>query len=201
MSGAERANLRAIVIGASAGAIEALSVILPALRADLPMPVFVVVHVPRERPSLLAAIFEPKIGLRVREALDKEPVAPGILSFAPPDYHLLVERGRDGSDHGDGGPTLALAADAPVHHSRPSIDVLFESAARVYGSGLLAIVLTGASADGAAGLAAAQAAGATTVVQSPESALSATMPQAALDRVDADHVLDLPGIAAFLATL
>jgi two-component system chemotaxis response regulator CheB len=88
-----------------------------------------------------------------------------------------------------------------VHHSRPSIDVLFESAARVHGEGLLAIVLTGASADGAAGLAAAQAAGATTVVQRPDTALSSTMPQAALDRVDAHHVLDLEGIAALLATL
>lgn len=189
-------GLRAIAIGASAGAVDALSQILPSLRADLAVPVFVVVHVPRERPSLLATIFESKVRLAVCEAVDKEPALPGTVFFAPPDYHLLVERGRDGA-----APTLALAADEPVHHSRPSIDVLFESAAHVYGKGLFAVVLTGASADGAAGLAAAQAAGATTVVQSPESALSATMPQAALDRVDADHVLDLPGIARLLATL
>jgi two-component system chemotaxis response regulator CheB len=192
----DRSRLKAIVIGASAGAVEALSVVLPAMRAGLAVPVFVVVHVPRERPSLLATIFEPKIALAAREALDKEPVEPGTVVFAPPDYHLLVERGRDGK-----APTLALAADAPVHHSRPSIDVLFESASRVYGDGLLAIVLTGASADGAAGLAAAHAAGATTVVQRPDSALAPTMPQAALDRVDATHVLDLPGIAALVAEL
>jgi two-component system chemotaxis response regulator CheB len=187
---------RAIAIGASAGAVEALSAILPALREGLAIPVVVVVHVPRDRPSLLADIFAPKVRLAVREAVDKEPVAPGTVYFAPPDYHLLVERGREGD-----GPSLALAADSPVHHSRPSIDVLFESAARAWGDRLLAIVLTGASADGAAGLAAAHAAGATTVVQSPGSALAATMPQAALDRVEADHVLDLPGIAALLATL
>ena len=192
----QRARVRAIAIGASAGAVEALSIVLPALRAGLAVPVLVVVHVPRERPSLLATIFEPKIALGVREAIDKEPVEPGTVVFAPPDYHLLVDRGRDGAP-----PTLALSADAPVNHSRPSIDVLFESAAHVYGEGLLAIVLTGASADGAAGLAAAHAAGATTVVQSPASAVSAAMPQAALERVDATHVLDLPGIARLLATL
>ena len=181
----------AIVIGASAGGIEALSALLPALPRDSAMPVFVVLHLPRERPSLLVDIFRGKCALPVREAEDKEPVEPGTLYFAPPDYHLLI----------DAGPSIALSADAPVHYSRPSIDVLFESAALVYGTRLLGIVLTGANADGAAGAAAVQRAGGITLVQNPESAQSSTMPASALRRMVPSHVLSLQAIAGLLGTL
>lgn len=178
-------------MGASAGAVDALSQLLPALSADMPFSLFIVVHLPRNHPSLLVGIFQSKCALPVREAEDKEPVAPGTVYFAPPDYHLLLEN----------GPSLALSTDELVHFSRPSIDVLFESAADVYGQNLLGIILTGANEDGAAGLAAVHAAGGVTVVQQPESAQSAAMVMAALQRVPADHVLSLDGIASLLQAL
>jgi two-component system, chemotaxis family, protein-glutamate methylesterase/glutaminase len=181
----------AIVIGASAGGIDALSILFPALPAGLAAPVFVVLHLPRERPSLLVEIFQPKCALPMHEAEDKEPVEAGTVYFAPPDYHLLV----------DDGPQISLSADEPVHYSRPSIDVLFESAADCYGDRLLAVVLTGANEDGAAGVAAVQRAGGITLVQCPDSAQSPLMPEAALRVAEPTHVLALPAMAALLGTL
>lgn len=180
-----------IVIGTSAGGVEALSTLLPALPAALRASLFIVVHLPRERPSLLVSIFRGKCRLPVREAEDKEPVEQGTVYFAPPDYHLLLDR----------GPRLALSADDFVHYSRPSIDVLFESAADVYGERLLGIILTGANVDGAAGLAAVHRAGGATIVQDPNSAKSPLMAQSALDRTPADFVLPLERIADLLAAL
>jgi two-component system chemotaxis response regulator CheB len=129
--------------------------------------------------------------LPVCEAADKEPVRPGTIYFAPPDYHLLI----------DEGPCLALSADEPVNYSRPSIDVLFESAADVYGARLLGIILTGANEDGAQGLAAVHAAGGVAIVQQPDSAQVKQMVAAALNRNPASQVLDLEGISAVLRTL
>lgn len=181
----------AIVMGASAGGIEALMGLLPALSANFGPPIFIVLHLPRDRPSLLADIFVRKCALKVCEAQDKEPVRPGTVYFAPPDYHLLI----------DEGPQLALSADELVHHSRPSIDVLFESAADVYGPRLLGIILTGANADGAEGLVAVGEAGGITIVQQPRSAQVKQMVVSALNRSPASHVLDLEGIAAVLRTV
>jgi two-component system, chemotaxis family, protein-glutamate methylesterase/glutaminase len=181
----------AVVVGASAGGIEALSVLLPALPPAARAAVFVVVHLPRDRPSLLAQIFAKRCPLPVREAEDKERVTPGTVYFAPSNYHLLL-------DH---GPQMALSADDPVHHSRPSIDVLFESAADVYRERLMGIILTGANEDGADGLAAVHDGGGITVVQEPATARSPQMVLSALKRQPADHVLPLAGIAALLATL
>ena len=181
----------AIVIGTSAGGIEALSVLLPALRAGLRASILIVLHLPRERPSLLVDIFTPKCAVPVREADDKEPVEPGTVYFAPPDYHLLV----------DDGPRLALSADEPVNFSRPSIDLLFESAADIYGERLLGIILTGASRDGASGLEAVRRAGGATIVQQPESAQMSLMAEAALERTAVDFVLSLQQIAELLRTL
>lgn len=186
-----RERVDAIVIGASAGGVEALSVLLPALPASLRAAVFVVIHLPRERPSLLVDIFAPKCALPVREASDKEPVQNGTVYFAPPNYHLLI----------DAGPSLSLSADALVNYSRPSIDVLFESAADVYAPRLMGIILTGGNHDGAAGLDAIRRTGGISVVQQPETAQTALMPESALQRGPADHVLDLPGIAALLSAL
>lgn len=184
-------RILAIVIGASAGGIEALSVLLPALPSDLQAPVFIVLHLPRDRTSLLVDIFGPRCALPVREAEDKEPVKPGTVYFAPADYHLLIDRGA----------TLALSADALVHFSRPSIDVLFESAADIYGPRLLGIILSGANQDGAEGLATVHRAGGVTVVQSPEGASATYMLESALARTDADFVTSLEGIAAILRAL
>ena len=178
----------AIVIGASAGAVEALSVILPSLPAGYGLPVFVVVHVPPDKRNVLAELFQAKCGIKVREAEDKEPISGGTVYFAPPDYHLLVETNK----------SLSLSNDEPVLYSRPSVDVLFESAADAYGSGLIAVVLTGASQDGANGLKAVAEAGGTAIVQRPEEAYASAMPEAAIARCPSARVMSLEEIAAYL---
>lgn len=184
-------GVEAVVIGASSGGVQALSLLLPALPPDLCAPVFIVLHLPRERLSLLAALFGPLCRLPVREAEDKEPPEPGTVYFAPPDYHLLL----------DEGPQLALSADAPVHYSRPSIDVLFESAAEVYAGHLLAVLLTGANEDGAAGLLAVHDAGGLAIVQDPQEAMAPTMPAAAIKLGAVDYILTLDQIVALLRAL
>ncbi|MFJ9532728.1 chemotaxis protein CheB [Herbaspirillum sp. NPDC101396] len=184
-------RIDAVVIGTSAGGVEALSHLLPALQRGAQAAVFVVLHLPRERPSLLVDIFTPKCRMTVREASDKEPVEAGTIYFAPPDYHLLV----------DEGPQLALSSDELVNFSRPAIDVLFESAADEYGERLLGIVLTGGNQDGAAGLQAIRAAGGMSIVQQPETAQVPYMPELALERGAVDYVLTLEQIAALLGTL
>jgi two-component system chemotaxis response regulator CheB len=186
-----QSSFDAIVIGASAGGVEALSILLPALPATLSAAVFIVVHLPRNHRSLLPEIFGPKCALPVREAEDKMRVEPGTVYFAPPDYHLLLDK----------GPQLALSVDELVHFSRPSIDVLFESAADVYAERLLGIILTGGNEDGAAGLAAVLRAGGVTIVQEPGSAQVPLMVLSALKRSSPDFLLPLDAIAGLLRTL
>jgi two-component system chemotaxis response regulator CheB len=186
-----RRSIGAVAIGASAGGVQALSVLLPALPAKAAVAVFIVLHLPSDRQSILAEVFSRKCLLDVREAQDKEPVIAGTVYFAPANYHLLL-------DH---GPQLALSVDDLVHHSRPSIDVLFESAAEVYGNRLLGIILTGANEDGAQGLAAVHDAGGLTVVQTPETAQSPQMVISALKLRQPDYVLPLEEIAAMLSAL
>jgi len=181
--------IEAVVIGASAGGVDALSILLPALPVGSTAAVFIVVHLPRDRPSLLADIFSHKCVVPVQEAQDKEPIRPGTVYFAPSNYHLLVDQ----------GPHLALSVDDLVHHSRPSIDVLFESAADVYRDRLMGILLTGANEDGARGLAAVHDFGGTTVVQDPTTAHSPQMLLSALKLCTPKHVLPLPQIARLLA--
>jgi two-component system chemotaxis response regulator CheB len=178
----------AVVIGASAGAVEALSVILPALPARFRLPVIIVVHLPPNRRSVLAELFRAKCRIDVREAEDKEPIARGTVYFAAPNYHLLIEPDK----------SLSLSCDDAVLYSRPSIDVLFESAADAYGAALIAIVLTGANQDGATGMKAVAAAGGTTIVQDPQGALASAMPEAALAVCPDARVLSLDAIAAYL---
>ena len=184
-------RIDAIVIGTSAGGVEALLALLPALSPQLRAPVFVVLHLPPGQPSLLVEIFSPRCRRPVVEADDKLPIEPGTVYMAPPDYHMLIE--PDGR--------IALSADSPVHFSRPSIDALFESAADVYGDRLLGVILTGGSADGAAGLEAVQRAGGATIVQHPDDAQVPVMVKAALERVHADFVLSLTGIAELVSRL
>lgn len=178
----------AIVIGASAGAFEALSVLLPGLPADYALPIMIVVHVPPDKKSLLADLFAARCAIPVREAEDKEPIERGTVYFAPPDYHLLVEAEK----------TLALSSDEPVLFSRPAIDVLFESAADAYGAGLIGVILTGANSDGARGLSAVAEAGGAALVQSPEDAYASAMPLAAIAACADARVLALADIAGFL---
>ncbi len=178
----------AVVIGASAGAIEALGVILPALPAGFPRPVLIVVHLPAHRQSMLAELFEKSCALTVKEAEDKESILPGTIYFAPSDYHLLVEPDF----------TLSLSSDEPVLYSRPAIDVLFQSAADAYGDGLTGVILTGANSDGALGLRAIHAAGGTALVQDPATAQGAAMPHAALAACPGARLATLDEIAALL---
>lgn len=181
----------AIVIGGSSGAIDALNVLLPALPAGLRAAVIVVLHLARDRRSRLVDIFSHRCALVTHEAEDQQPLLPGHLYFAPPDYHLLVDQ----------GPRLALSIDPPVLFSRPSIDVLFHSAADCYGARLLGVLLSGANADGAAGLAAIQAAGGHAVVQAPATAAMPAMPVAAISRLTEPHVLAPADIAVLFARL
>lgn len=182
---------RAVAIGGSAGAVQALMQILPALPADYPLPVFVVVHVPPDRDNALVALFRSKCQVEVKEAEDKEPVRAGAVYFAPSDYHLLVEtRGA-----------LALSSDEPVNMSRPAIDVLFETAADAFGPGLTAVVLTGANNDGARGLRAVIDAGGAAVVEEPAGAYAAAMPTAALKACAEATPMNLDAIASHLLEL
>ena len=193
-----RDHVDAVVIGASMGGVEALGRVLPALPGDAKVAVFVVLHLPRDRTSLLADIFAPLCALSVQEAEDKAPALPGNIYFAPPDYHLLINDERLPGEH---GPSLLLSVDDPVHFARPSIDVLFESAADVYGARLLGIILTGANADGADGLKTVHDAGGFTVVQDPDAAMAALMPEAARQRHAVDAVLSLDEISGLLRQL
>jgi two-component system chemotaxis response regulator CheB len=186
-----RGRISAVVLGVSAGGVEALSYLLPRLPKNFRPALLIVLHIPPDRPSLLVDIFAPRCPLPVREAQDKEPVKPGTVYFAPPDYHLMV----------DTGPILSLSVDEPVHYSRPSIDVLFESAAYIYGARLAAVILTGANDDGAQGLAAVRAARGVTLVQSPETAHMPVMPAAALARGPVDFVLPLAQLTQVLGEL
>jgi two-component system chemotaxis response regulator CheB len=176
---------KAVVIGVSAGGLKALSAILPALPADYPLPIMIVIHLPPDRDSVVAELFDDRCALTVREAEDKEDILPGHVYFAPPDYHLLVE-----ADY-----RLSLSSEEPVLFSRPSVDVLFETAADVYGEGLIGIILTGANPDGAAGLKAVMAAGGLALVQRPDLSYASAMPEAALDMCPQAESLSLEQIA------
>jgi two-component system, chemotaxis family, protein-glutamate methylesterase/glutaminase len=176
------------VIGASAGALDVLSNLLPGLPADYRLPILIVVHLPPDKTSLFAQLLRARCAIRVREAEDKEPIEPGVAYFAPPDYHLLVEQDK----------RLSLSDDEPVLFSRPSIDVLFESAADAYGDGLIGVVLTGANSDGANGLKAVVEAGGVAVVQSPKGAYAVAMPEAAIAACPDARVLPVNEIAAYL---
>jgi two-component system chemotaxis response regulator CheB len=188
MSGAP---MRAVALGGSAGAVQALLRILPKLPADYPLPVLIVVHVPADRENALVPLFQSKCVVEVKEAEDKEPARPGVVYFAPSDYHLLVE--ADG--------TLSLSVDELVNLSRPSIDVLLETAADAFGAALTAVVLTGANHDGAQGLRAVADAGGVAVVEDPEGAYSATMPAAALEACGAARSMTLDAMASYLSSL
>ncbi len=177
-----------IVIGASAGALGALSAILPALPAGFALPVLVVVHLPADRKNLMIELLQAKCQVRICEAEDKDTIRPGVVYIAPPDYHLLVETGQ----------TISLSDDEAVLFSRPSIDVLFETAADAYGAGVVGVVLTGANSDGAKGLRMIIDAGGSGLVQATDLAFATAMPQAAAEACPEARVMGLEDIAAEL---
>lgn len=181
----------AVAIGVSAGGLAALEQILPVLDSDFSMSVFIVQHISPHSENYLPVHFNGRCKITVKEAEDKEFAEQSVVYFAPPNYHLLLEIER----------TLALSLEERVNFSRPSIDVLFETAAEAYGSELIGIILTGANGDGARGLAAIKRHGGLTIVQSPESAEVPTMVQAALNATPVDHVLELEEIGPLLNAL
>ncbi|WP_312404835.1 chemotaxis protein CheB [Brevundimonas sp.] len=182
------ATVKAIVIGASAGAVQSLLRILPPLPKDYGLPVLVVVHVPPDRSNVLAPLLRDRCQLTVKEAEDKELVSAGVVYVAPSDYHVLVETDE----------SISLSGEEPVNYSRPSIDLLFESAADAYGDGLVGVILSGANEDGAAGLARLASVGGTALVEDPTTAYASTMPQAALDACPMARRMSLDEIGAFI---
>lgn len=180
-----------VVIGGSAGGVDALIQLLPALPQVFGPSVVCILHVPGDRESRLAELFDARLALPVREARDKEEIAPGTVYFAGAGYHLSVERDR----------SFSLSCEEPVHFARPAIDVLMESAADVYGPALAGILLTGANHDGAEGMARIRACGGLTVVQDPKEAQAAIMPEQAIRRGPPDLVLPLQDIRTLLPML
>lgn len=181
----------AILIGGSAGALEVVSHVLGGLPRDFALPIVVVVHLPRHRPSALCGALRGSCQLALREPNDKERLAPSTVYLAPPDYHLLIDR----------GPSFALSVDQPVNFSIPSIDVLFESAADVLGSRCAGILVSGANADGARGLRAIQEAGGRVAIQAPDEAVHRVMPEAALALCPGASLLSATGICQWLQQL
>jgi two-component system chemotaxis response regulator CheB len=182
-------RIGAVVIGASAGGVEALNHLLPALPKAFAPPVLVVVHVRHGQPSLLPGLFASRCELAIEEPFDKDEIAPGTVYFAPPGYHMLVEA------EGGATPAIALSVDPPVRFSRPSVDVLFESAAHAYGERLLGIVLSGANDDGARGARAIRDAGGACWAQDPATATAPAMPLAAIAQGAVNEVLTLDHMA------
>ena len=181
-----------VVIGASVGGLEAVFLLLKQLPPDFSLPIAIAQHrAPSLRDGDLAGIWQRSIALPVGEAEDKMPIEPSRVYLAPADYHLLVEsRGL-----------FALSTDPPVFWARPSIDVLFESAADAYGGGVIGVILTGSSADGSQGLKAVRDRGGCTLVQEPATAESGVMPRAALARTSVNHVMAVPDLGRILAAL
>jgi two-component system, chemotaxis family, protein-glutamate methylesterase/glutaminase len=183
-------NTALIVAGASLGGFDALATLLGALPEDFPLPLAVVQHRSADSDELLPLLLQRACRLPLAEVEDKQPILPGTVYIAPANYHLLVEL-----DH------FALSVDHRVQYARPSIDVLFESAADAYRERLAAVLLSGSNEDGARGIARVKARGGLTIVQDPASAESARMPAAAIAATPVDHVLPLAGIARLLNDL
>jgi two-component system chemotaxis response regulator CheB len=178
----------AVVIGSSTGGLNALRTILVNLKNDFSIPIIVVQHLSPDSENLLVRILDEQSPLRVREAEEKESPEAGCMYIAPPNYHLLIESDK----------TFTLSIDERVNFSRPSVDVLFETAAEAYRSKLIGIILTGANNDGSNGMKRIKELGGFTIVQDPASAEAPAMPQAALEKTPIDLVLSLDHIAQFL---
>jgi two-component system chemotaxis response regulator CheB len=183
--GRKKLTYEAVVIGTSAGGLEALGVVLPRLKPDLSAPIFIVQHISASSESYLVDYFDRKCQIKVFEAVDKLEYKPGKVYFAPPDYHLLIEDKK----------SIALSVEEKVNYSRPSIDVLFETASWHFGPHLIGIVLTGANWDGASGLKTIKEAGGMTIVENPKTAAVPRMPESAIELCKPDYILKLDAIA------
>lgn len=173
-----------VVMGTSTGGLHALTRLLSGLPADFPLPIAIVQHRSRDSDERLATLLSGASLIPVVEAEDKEPLRGPAVYLGPPDYHLLIE-----------ADWVALSTEEPVAYSRPSIDVLFESAAYSHGSGVIGVLLTGANQDGTRGLKRIKEHGGYVIIQNPDSAESAFMPKHAVKNLLPDKVLNLEQIA------
>lgn len=179
-----------VVVGTSSGGLKALQILLSGLPAEFPLPLVIVQHRGRDSEPGLCEFLHKGSSLPVSEPEDKQIMLPGHAYLAPRDYHLLIEE-----------RSFALSTEPPVAFARPSIDVLFESAADEYKEHAIGVILTGANRDGARGLAKIKARGGLALVEDPASAAFREMPEAAIDITDVDQILTLEEIAPFLAKL
>ncbi len=182
---------KAVVIGVSAGGAKALKTILKGLPSDFAFSVIIVVHRHSDSDDYLERSLNSECKIRVKQADEKENIKSGVVYFAPPNYHLLIEDDN----------TFSMSLERDVNYARPAIDVLFESAAYVYGPELIGIILTGANNDGSQGLKKIKKMGGLTIVQRPETAEVEDMPRAAIAAVEPDHILPLEEIGPFLTNL
>jgi two-component system, chemotaxis family, protein-glutamate methylesterase/glutaminase len=179
-----------IVIGTSFGGLNALQVLLAGLPKDFPVPIAVVQHRGKNSDDGLCEYLQMHSKLIIKEPEDKESVKAGNVYIAPSDYHLLIDE-----------ENFALSTEAPVWYARPSIDVLFESAADTFKEKTTGIILTGANKDGAKGLSRIKAYGGLAIVEDPSTAKSSVMPEAAIEATKVDQILPLAGIATYLVNL
>jgi two-component system chemotaxis response regulator CheB len=182
---------KAVVIGSSAGGMEALRIILSALPEDFSIPVIIVQHLNIQSESYLTEYLKRFCKLRVKEIEDKEIAVSGYVYLAPPNYHILIEKDE----------SFTLNVEERVCYARPSIDVLFETAADTFGGSLIGIILTGANKDGSYGLTKIKERGGTAIVQDPETAEVPTMPKAAIELASVDYILKLEEIGRLLTRL
>lgn len=172
-------NNRLLAIGGSAGSLSMVLKIIPLLKKEVNLSVIIIFHRKPSEETILLNVLSTRTTYMVKEADDKDDILPGMIYVAPADYHVLIEKDK----------TIALDDSEKINYSRPSIDVTFESASEVYGSDLVCILLSGANADGTAGLVAAKKAGALIIVQDPASAEVPFMPQQAVDNVPVDLLI------------
>ena len=184
-------KFKAIVLGASAGGLQAISTILMELEEGFNVPILIVQHLSPHSDNYMVTHLNHLCRLNVKEAEEKEKILPGNVYIAPPNYHMLVEEDE----------TLSLTVEAKENYSRPSIDVLFDTAADVYRDGLIGVILTGANSDGSKGLKRIKELGGITIVQDPETAETNSMPRAAIAITKVDYILELSAISAKLLEL
>ncbi len=180
-----------IVMGASAGGMNALQKILKCLNKNFPKPIIIVQHLHPQGDDFMARHLNTICSLHVKESENRETIKPGTVYLAPPNYHLLVEKDK----------TFSFSTDERVNYCRPSIDVLFESAADLYGSKLIGIILTGANNDGASGMKIIRKNGGLTIVQDPSTAEVEIMPESAMQITTVDYILPLEEIGPFLVNI
>lgn len=184
-------DYQAIVIGVSSGGMNAMKILFTHIPVDFRIPVVIVQHVSPHSDNQWIKLLDSRSKLCIKEADEKESIEPGKIYIAPSNYHLLIEKDK----------TFSLTIDERVNYARPSIDVLFESAADAYQDSLIGIILTGSNSDGTKGIKRIQECGGLTIIQNPETAESAYMPASAIAAITPDYILPLEDIIQLLIKL